>query len=146
MSIGCRSENEKSEGVVGVKGFVRKTCFVFIGVLCLFSVVIAGDIDLNNLFNYSNQSIPDYITKDNTDGNQIDDATATLGRVLFYDKALSIDNTVSCASCHDPKKGWSNGEPNAAGVDGQRGGRNSPTVINTAYQRFQFWDGRAGGD
>ena len=67
-----------------------------------------------------------------------------LGRQLFFDPRLSIDNTVSCASCHDPKKGWSNNEANAAGVGGQRGGRNAPTVINSAYARFQFWDGRAG--
>ncbi|MFO0922894.1 MAG: cytochrome c peroxidase [Pirellulales bacterium] len=67
-----------------------------------------------------------------------------LGRQLFFDPRLSIDNSVSCASCHDPKKGWSNNEANAAGVGGQRGGRNAPTVINSAYARFQFWDGRAG--
>lgn len=67
-----------------------------------------------------------------------------LGKQLYFDKRLSVDDTVSCASCHDPKKGWSNGEATAEGVDGQRGGRSSPTVLNTAYQRFQFWDGRAG--
>ena len=57
-------------------------------------------IDLNNLANYANQPRPGYINKDNTGGNNIIDAKATLGRVLFYDKNLSIDNTVSCASCH----------------------------------------------
>ena len=50
---------------------------------------------------------------------------------------------MSCASCHDPAKGWSNGERFATGVDGQKGGRSAPTIINAAYQRFQFWDGRA---
>ena len=67
-----------------------------------------------------------------------------LGKQLYFDPRLSADNTVSCASCHDPKKGWSNGEATSAGIGGQRGGRSAPTVINTAYQRFQFWDGRAG--
>lgn len=67
-----------------------------------------------------------------------------LGKQLYFDKRLSADNTVSCASCHDPNKGWSNGEATAEGVGGQRGGRGAPTVINSAYQRFQFWDGRAG--
>ena len=67
-----------------------------------------------------------------------------LGKQLYFDKRLSADDTVACASCHDPKKGWSNGEKTAAGVGGQRGGRSSPTVINSAYQAFQFWDGRAG--
>lgn len=65
-----------------------------------------------------------------------------LGAQLFFDKRLSKDNTVSCATCHDPAKGWSNGEDVATGVGGLKGGRNSPTVINTAYQAFQFWDGR----
>jgi len=66
-----------------------------------------------------------------------------LGKQLYFDKRLSRDNTVSCASCHDPKLGWSNGEQFATGVDNQVGGRNSPTIINAAYHQFQFWDGRA---
>ncbi len=66
-----------------------------------------------------------------------------LGKQLYFDTRLSSDNTVSCASCHDPKKGWSNGDKTAVGVGGQRGGRSAPTVLNTAYQSFQFWDGRA---
>ncbi len=67
-----------------------------------------------------------------------------LGKQLYFEPRLSADNTISCASCHDPKKGWSNADATAVGVGGQRGGRGAPTVINTAYQRFQFWDGRAG--
>lgn len=67
-----------------------------------------------------------------------------LGKQLYFDPRLSFDNTVSCASCHDPKKGWSNGEATAAGVEGKRGGRSAPTVLNSAYHQFQFWDGRAG--
>ena len=66
-----------------------------------------------------------------------------LGKQLYFDKRLSRDNTVSCASCHDPEKGWSNGEPVATGIGGQKGGRSSPTVINSGYSYFQFWDGRA---
>jgi cytochrome c peroxidase len=66
-----------------------------------------------------------------------------LGKQLYFDGRLSADNKVSCATCHDPAKGFSNGEQFATGVEGKKGGRNSPTVINTAYQVFQFWDGRA---
>lgn len=66
-----------------------------------------------------------------------------LGKQLYFDPRLSSDNTISCASCHDPAKGWSNGEQFATGVGGAKGGRNSPTVINSAYFTFQFWDGRA---
>lgn len=66
-----------------------------------------------------------------------------LGKQLYFDGRLSADMKVSCATCHDPAKGFSNGESFATGVEGKMGGRNSPTVINTAYQKFQFWDGRA---
>lgn len=67
-----------------------------------------------------------------------------LGKQLYFDPRLSSDNTISCASCHDPKQGWSNGEATAVGVSQQRGGRSAPSIINAAYHRFQFWDGRAG--
>ena len=66
-----------------------------------------------------------------------------LGKQLYFDGRLSADNKVSCASCHDPAKGFSNGEQFATGVEGQKGGRNSPTIINSAYAKLQFWDGRA---
>ena len=57
---------------------------------------------------------------------------------------LGYESARLCASCHDPAKGWSNGEAFATGVNDQVGGRSAPTVINTAYNYFQFWDGRAG--
>jgi cytochrome c peroxidase len=66
-----------------------------------------------------------------------------LGKQLYFDPRLSCDNTVSCASCHDPKKGWSNSAKFATGVRGQVGGRSAPTIINAAYSDLQFWDGRA---
>lgn len=66
-----------------------------------------------------------------------------LGKQLYFDPRLSRDDTISCASCHDPKKGFSNGEAFAKGVGGAMGGRSAPSVINSAYYRQQFWDGRA---
>jgi cytochrome c peroxidase len=69
--------------------------------------------------------------------------TIALGRKLYYDAKLSVDGTVSCAFCHDPNKGFSDGQPTSLGVKGQRGGRNAPTVWNSAYSTVQFWDGRA---
>jgi cytochrome c peroxidase len=59
-----------------------------------------SSLNLNNLDNYANQSIPSYITKFNGQNNPITDKAVTLGRVLFYDKKLSSNNTISCASCH----------------------------------------------
>lgn len=70
---------------------------------------------------------------------------AELGKQLYFDPRLSRDNTVSCASCHDPNKGWSNGEAVATGIGGQKGGRSAPTIINAAFSPLQFWDGRAVG-
>ena len=67
-----------------------------------------------------------------------------LGKQLYFDPRLSVDNTISCASCHDPEKGWSNNDQFATGIGGQRGGRSAPTIVNSVYNKFHFWDGRAG--
>ena len=69
--------------------------------------------------------------------------TITLGRWLYYDPILSVDNTISCASCHAPEAGFADPRPVSVGVGGKKGTRNSPTVINAAYNTTQFWDGRS---
>ncbi len=69
--------------------------------------------------------------------------TIALGRRLFYDPRLSVDGTVSCASCHAPQFAFSDNQPVSDGVGGKLGTRHSPTVINSAYNSLQFWDGRA---
>jgi cytochrome c peroxidase len=66
-----------------------------------------------------------------------------LGKELYFDTRLSADNTVSCATCHDPAKGWSDAGPTSSGIRGQLGGRRAPPVVNAAYSPLQFWDGRA---
>lgn len=66
-----------------------------------------------------------------------------LGKMLYFDPRLSKDNTISCASCHDSTKGYSNGDQFATGVGGAKGGRSAPSVVNSAYYNSQFWDGRA---
>ena len=66
-----------------------------------------------------------------------------LGRQLYFDPRLSKDGTVSCATCHAPEKGFSDGRPNSAGIGGQTGSRNAPTVMNRLFSKEQFWDGRA---
>ena len=66
-----------------------------------------------------------------------------LGKLLYFDATLSKSGQVSCATCHDPDKGWSDGQKKAIGVFGRVGPRNSPTVLNSAFQSHQFWDGRA---
>ncbi|MFO1463146.1 MAG: cytochrome c peroxidase [bacterium] len=66
-----------------------------------------------------------------------------LGRLLYFDKRLSKDVTISCASCHDPKRGWTDNQPVSDGIHGGKGTRSAPTVINSTYNLVQFWDGRA---
>ncbi len=66
-----------------------------------------------------------------------------LGKQLFFDTRLSSDGRVSCATCHDPQRGFGGAEPFSEGVDGQRVGRHTPVLINVAHQPTQFWDGRA---
>lgn len=70
-------------------------------------------------------------------------AKAELGRFLYFDKRLSSDGTVSCATCHATEKAFTDGAPVSTGIGGQKGGRSAPTVINRAYSTRQFWDGRA---
>jgi cytochrome c peroxidase len=70
-------------------------------------------------------------------------ATIALGRRLYYDPGLSADNTVSCASCHDPRFGFADPKPVSEGVGKKTGTRNSPPVVNAAYFTVQFWDGRS---
>jgi len=66
-----------------------------------------------------------------------------LGERLYFDPKLSVDGTISCASCHHPSLGFADGQMTSDGVNAQVGGRNAPTVYNSAYYATQFWDGRA---
>lgn len=66
-----------------------------------------------------------------------------LGRFLYFDPRLSADNTISCATCHNPQTGWTDQSQFSTGIKGQKGVRNSPTVINSTFMGLQFWDGRA---
>jgi cytochrome c peroxidase len=66
-----------------------------------------------------------------------------LGRKLFFDKRLSSDNSVSCASCHDPSHGFSEPRAVSVGVKGAQGERNSNSLLNIAFASPLMWDGRA---
>jgi len=77
------------------------------------------------------------------DANPLTPAKVALGRRLFFDKRLSLDGTVACATCHDPKLAFSDGRTVARGIGGAEGVRNSPAIVNRGYGRAFFWDGRA---
>jgi cytochrome c peroxidase len=75
--------------------------------------------------------------------NPLSAAKVDLGRLLYFDPRLSKDNTIACASCHNPYHGFADPAQTSQGVGGALGGRNSPTVINRLFSKEQFWDGRA---
>ena len=75
--------------------------------------------------------------------NPMTAAKIELGRQLYFDKRLSVDDTVSCATCHDPKMGFAEDKKVSTGIQGKKGNRNSPTTLNAALYDVQFWDGRA---
>lgn len=102
-------------------------------------------IDPANLANYANQGKPAYINKENTAANPITNAKATLGRVLFYDKNLSVDNSISCASCHKQQFAFGDNTATSMGVLGGTTGRHSMRLVNARFgiePKF-FWNERA---
>lgn len=74
--------------------------------------------------------------------NPIHPQKINLGKQLFFDGRLSRNNQVSCSHCHIPSAGFSDPHPTSSGVDDQLGGRQAPSILNTAFNPLQFWDGR----
>ena len=75
--------------------------------------------------------------------NVLTAAKVALGEALYFDKRLSVDGTVSCATCHDPATAFADRNGLAVGVGGRVGTRNVPTTLNAMFNESQFWDGRA---
>ena len=110
----------------------------------VISKVFGTNINLNALDNYSRQTVPNYIQKNNFNMN-LSDAKAMLGRVLFYDNKLSIDSSVSCATCHQQQFAFSDTSSPSKGVKNGLTGRQSMRLVNVRYaveSKF-FWDERA---
>jgi cytochrome c peroxidase len=118
---------------------------VLSGVLSAARGAGSGVVDLTTLANYANQPIPGYIARNNTPGNNpITDRGATLGRILFHDKRLSRNDTISCASCHQQTRAFGDTATASLGVAGTTG-RHSMRLVNARFAqevRF-FWDERA---
>jgi cytochrome c peroxidase len=74
--------------------------------------------------------------------NQLTPQRVELGRALFFDPRLSAKGVMSCASCHNPSLGWTDGRPTAVGHDMKVLGRATPTIVNAAFNALQMWDGR----
>ena len=105
----------------------------------------ALSIDPAALENYAAQGKPIYVNKDNTAANPITDKVATLGRVLFYDKNLSVNNSFSCASCHKQEFAFGDTAVSSLGVDNGRTIRHSMRLINSRFANEAkfFWNERA---
>lgn len=111
----------------------------------IIALILAATVDLNTSFNYANQTIEPYISKDNTVGNPITDLGATLGRVLFYDKKMSLNNAIACASCHKQEFAFGDTALVSEGFEGGVTGRHSMRLINARFadETHFFWDERA---
>lgn len=76
------------------------------------------------------------------DDNKPNAARVSLGKMLFFDPRVSRDGNMSCATCHNPSFGWSDGLPTGRGFQSQVLSRATPTIVNAAYNTIQMWDGR----
>lgn len=108
-------------------------------------------VDMNKPFNYAHPVLPRFydatvLGARNTPPNDlVTDKGATLGRVLFYDKMLSVDNTIACADCHQQAKGFTDPKQFSTGVFGQEGSKHAMRIGNVAFYRGRsmFWDKRS---
>lgn len=119
---------------------------VFFRILGLWSIAALasacdGTVDLSAL--QAQRLTADLRPASPTNAYADDAKAALLGQKLFFDKQLSSDGSVACASCHSPDHGFSDPRPFSVGVGGQLGGRHAMPVTATALQPFVLWDGRA---
>ncbi|HEC19090.1 MAG TPA: c-type cytochrome [Gammaproteobacteria bacterium] len=113
---------------------VTYTCLFFMSTLMITNASVAAT-DINKYLRPAEIPQPS--------NNLITESRIELGKMLFFDPRLSGSNWISCATCHNPALGWSDGLPTAIGHGQKVLGRSTPTILNTAYQPLQFWDGRA---
>jgi cytochrome c peroxidase len=111
----------------------KRVAFGLLGMAALTSVVFAVEGQW--------QALPEKAPE--PADNPTTEAKVTLGKMLYFDTRFSSTGTVSCFSCHNVMEGGDDHRPTSIGVHGQVGGRNAPTVWNSAFLSAQFWDGRA---
>lgn len=129
-----------------IAGSIQKARPIKLGVVAGFLLVALSAA--TNAFNGLDPELPQgipfevwayFVPSDNAvTADKVD-----LGRELFLDPRLSRDSAVSCASCHDPERAFTDGKQLAEGIGGRKGKRNSPTLMNAMFNSGQFWDGRA---
>jgi cytochrome c peroxidase len=135
----------------GIKRKVGVVVCGMMGLLIIASTGLGSEAGLGSatgMITVDGHTIPDIGPLPTTvpipSGNLNYAAKVSLGKQLYFDGRLSKNNAISCAFCHNPMAGFADPNQTSVGVSGERGGRQSPTVYNTAFNLFQFWDGRAG--
>jgi cytochrome c peroxidase len=126
-------------------GVVNTTMNAIVDPFVATRAAFGTNIYFTNLSNYANQVKPSYINNDNTGTDTIKNNKATLGRILFYDKNLSINNTIACASCHKQAFAFSDTSLVSDGVLGGLTARHSMRLINARFANEAkfFWNERA---
>jgi len=134
---------------------VTITLTVLFLIFSLPFIIMKGDVYLDDkglreaAFKHNLSSVPQareaWLAIVEKPGNPLSKEKIVLGKILFFDTVLSKDRTVSCASCHNLDEGGDDNLPTAIGIKGQANPfhLNSPTVLNAALAKAQFWDGRA---
>ena len=121
------------------------TIFMFLGTV--FSALIASPMNTNAASQNSYKlKIPLGLDEEAfkvPQDNPLTKEKIELGRLLFFDKRLSANNTIACASCHIPELAFTDGQSVSSGIHHLQGGRSAPTAINRGFSEAQFWDGRA---
>jgi cytochrome c peroxidase len=112
---------------------------IVVAMLGLYSSLVSLEVSAQSTPAAGGQLPPMPIPADNPQS----EAKVELGRQLYFDGRLSANNEISCATCHDPKTGWAGHDATDTGIGGRVGDRNSGTVVNSGYMKYQFWDGRA---
>ncbi|WP_019038588.1 cytochrome-c peroxidase [Psychroflexus tropicus] len=100
--------------------------------------VLDPSVDINTFEDIG--SLPQVVFPEN---NPYSKEKENLGKTLFFDKRLSKSGEVACASCHDPAKAWTDPKRRSLGHDGREGHRNAMSLVNIAFAKDLFWDGRA---
>ncbi len=114
----------------------RNSFLIFFVFILIFFIINSSEAEKKKKLEYLTEPP---IPKD----NPLTKEKIELGKKLFFDRRLSGDGTTSCASCHDPEKAFTDSSEISLSYPTTRNFRNAPTLINIAYARYLFWDGRA---
>ena len=117
----------------------------FIAIIIAFSLSHLAHAKTDYVFKAGHKSLQHWLLPDQApypEDNKPTPARVELGKKLFFDPRLSGDGNMSCATCHSPLFGWSDGLPTARGFKSMVLGRASPVVTNSAFNTLQMWDGR----